>query len=38
MELMGRIIERLAGEYIAERVALAVKANDSQWALLYDRG
>src|SRR5919199_6769186 len=38
MALIGRIIERLAGGYIADRVALAVKENDSAWAVLYDRG
>ena len=30
MGLMERVIERLAGDYIAERVALAVKENDTQ--------
>ncbi len=37
-DVMGRIIERLAGRYITGRVALAVKENDSMWALRYDRG
>lgn len=37
MGIVEHIIERLAGTYIADRIALAVKENDAAWALLYDR-
>lgn len=37
MAVMRKIVERVAGKYIAERVALAVKANDASWAFLVDR-
>ena len=37
MTLLEHVVERLAGRYIAERVALAVKENDRTWALLVDR-
>ncbi len=35
--VVERMIERLAGRYIADRIALAVKENDSMCALLKNR-
>ncbi len=37
MAVLERVVERLAGKYIAERVQLAVKENDAAWAVLVDR-
>ncbi len=37
MALIERIVERVAGRYIADRVAMAVKANDATWSFLVDR-
>ena len=37
MTLLEHVVERMAGRYIAERVALAVKENDRFWSLLVDR-
>src|SRR3712207_349715 len=37
MRITDKILERLAGKYIAGRVDLAVKQNDAAWAFLVDR-
>ena len=37
MAVLERVVARLAGKYIAERVQLAVKENDAAWAVLVDR-
>ena len=37
MAVLERVVERLAGKYIAEQVQLAVKENDAAWAVLVDR-
>ena len=37
MSFVARFVEKVAGRYIADRVALAVKENDASWAFLVDR-
>jgi hypothetical protein len=34
MALVARVIERLAGKDIAERIVLAVNVNDATWRFL----